>query len=1139
MENQSQVLDIFWILFSATLVLLMQAGFLCLESGITRSKNAINVAMKNAADFVLSFLLFWMVGFGLMFGQHDNSANQFEAFFYDIGQGEPFNSAFFIFQTMFCATAATIVSGAITERVRFQAYLFITLIIVAIIYPVSGNWAWGGALTGNDGWLAEMGFRDFAGSTVVHSVGGWVGLAALLVVGARTGRFKGGKVQNIPGSNPTLSLLGALFFIVGWIGFNGGSTLALNASVPGIIANTLLAATGGAISAYLFSKYYPISVEQLLVPVNGTLAGLVAITASANVVTATEAAIIGAVGGLVMLLIDVGMIKLQIDDAIAAVPVHLGAGIWGTLCVALFGDPELLGTGLSFKEQLLAQITGIVAIGLWAFLFALIIFMIINRLMPMRVSRQDEHIGLNVTEHGAPTELIDLLTVMQEQEKKADLSRRVPVEPFTEVGQIAMQHNRIMESLENAVEQTRAIVRDIRDGIMTFGNDGLITSCNPGAEKIFGLNAQAVIGKSFFSFISPEDKYIASANIPSEIKRMTLKLNQKRELTGLRSDDQPFNAEVTITEGQMGNIAQYIASIRDITERRKIQDQLYHEKERALVTLQSIADGVITTSYDGKIEYLNPIAEEFTGWSQADAQGEPFEKVFVARKETDGEIIQDILYRPLKYKQSIAESAAYTIYSKNGNSFIVKHTAAPIKNSHDEVIGAVVVFHDITAEQKMQMQLSYQATHDSLTGLMNRSAFEKQVVEHIQLAKSDREEHVLCYLDLDQFKLVNDTCGHVAGDELLRQVSHNLQNRLRRGDFIARLGGDEFGVLLHSCPLEKGITICNDLLETIRSFRFPWEDKVFSVGVSIGVVKIDAGIENLAQVLSWADTACYAAKDMGRNRVHVYEQDDRDLAERQGHMQWVSKIREALDQDRFRLYFQTISPINSNSELPIHYEIFIRMIDENSQIIPPGAFIPAAERYNMMQEIDLWVIRNTFSLMTSIKSLSKNQNMFAINLSGASVGDPSCHSIIKDYFTEYKIDPTNICFEITETAAIANLQYATRFIKDLRAIGCRFSLDDFGSGLSSFGYLKNLKVDFLKIDGSFIRDIVEDSTDEAMVKSINSIGHVMGLKTIAEFVETQEILDKLSAIGVNYAQGYHIDRPRPLEQLEGVFFVPR
>jgi Amt family ammonium transporter len=1139
MENNAQILDIFWILFSATLVLLMQAGFLCLESGISRSKNTINVAMKNAADLVLSFVLFWMIGFGLMFDLHDQDNYRLEGFFYDIGQGEPFHSAFFIFQTLFCATAATIVSGAITERVRFRAYLFITFVIVAIIYPVSGNWAWGGALTGNDGWLAEIGFRDFAGSTVVHSVGGWVGLAALLVVGARTGRFKDGKVQNIPGSNPTLSLLGALFFLIGWIGFNGGSTLALNADVPGIIANTFLAAASGAITAYVFSKSYPIAVEQLLVPINGTLAGLVAITASANVVTAMEAAIIGSVGSMVMLLIDISMIRLKLDDAIAAIPVHLGAGIWGTLCVALFGDPELLGTGLSFKDQLLAQLNGIIAIGLWAFLVSLILFMIINRLMPMRVSKHDEHVGLNVSEHGSPTELIDLLNVMQEQEKLTDLSCRVPVEPFTEVGQIAMQHNRIMESLENAVEQTRAIVRDIRDGIMTFGHDGLITSCNPGAEKIFGLNAQTVIGKSFFAFISPEDKFLASANVPSEVKSITLKLNKKRELIGLRSDDQVFNAEVTITEGQMGNKAQYIASIRDITDRRKIQDQLYQEKERALVTLQSIADGVITTGLDGTVEYLNPVAEAFTGWSLTDAQGQPFEAVFAARKESEGEIINDILYRPLNYKQTIAESAAYTIKSKNGNSFIIKHTAAPIKNSQDEVTGAVVVFHDITAERKMQMQLSHQATHDSLTGLMNRSAFEKQVAEHIKLAISDREEHVLCYLDLDQFKLVNDTCGHIAGDELLRQVSHNIRDLLRRGDFMARLGGDEFGILLHSCPLKKGITICNDLLENVRSFRFPWEDKVFSIGLSIGVVKIDAGVENLTQVLSWADTACYAAKDMGRNRVHVYEQDDIELAKRQGHMQWVSKIREALDQDRFRLYFQTISPINHSDELSKHYEIFIRMIDDNNQIIPPGAFIPAAERYNMMQEIDLWVIRNTFSLMKSASSLSKNQNMLAINLSGASVGDPSCHHIIKDYFTEYKIEPTKICFEITETAAIANLQHATTFIRDLRGIGCRFSLDDFGSGLSSFGYLKNLKVDFLKIDGSFIRDIAKDSTDEAMVKSINSIGQVMGLKTIAEFVETQEIMEKLSTIGINYAQGHYIDRPRPLEQLEGVFFVPR
>ncbi len=1136
-----QTIDILWLLISAILVLLMQAGFLCLESGVTRSKNAINVAMKNAADFFITFFIFWLCGFGLMFGDSTNGWIGGSHFLLDIGQGSAWEAAFFIFQSMFCATAATIVSGAIAERVRFRAYLLITLIIVALIYPVSGHWAWGGAMTGTLGWLAELGFIDFAGSTVVHSVGGWVALAAVLIVGPRSGRFKHGEVQVIPGSNPTLALIGALIFVIGWTGFNGGSTLELNETVPGIIANTILAATAGAIAAYLFYALNPEKyVDHLLIPINGAIAGLVSITASVHAVSAGETIIIASLGSALMLAIDKWMIRKGLDDAIGAVPVHLGAGIWGTLCVALFGDLEILQTGLSRSEQLLVQIQGILVIGLWSFLIAFVLLYTINRLNPLRVSHEDEEIGLNVSEHGAKTELIELLSAMREQEHSTDLSRRVPVEPFTEVGQIAAQHNRVMDALEQAVEQTQAIIRDIRDGILTFGKDGVITSFNPGAEQIFNINGQAIIGQHFSSLLHPDEPALSICRKQNNIQDACIALNQKKELLGLRADKDPFHMEVTISKGNLSQQEQYTASIRDISEKRIIEDQLFQEKERALVTLESIADGVITTNKQGKIEYLNAAAELFTGWTLADATGQAFSEVYQAHDEISGQQLGSILDQPLNQNLPISDSGTYNVHSRHGDQHTVQHTAAPIKNRNGRIMGAVVVFHDVTAARAMQKQLSHQATHDSLTGLMNRSEFEKQAAELITHASSGNEEHVLCYLDLDQFKLVNDTCGHIAGDELLRQVAQLIAGELRSGDSIARLGGDEFGILLRSCPIEQGVLACENIREAIKDFRFPWEEKQFSIGVSIGVVKIDAETQNLSQLLSWADTACYAAKDLGRNRVHVYEPEDIELAKRQGQMQWVSRIRQALDRDQFRLYFQTIAPTASTKNRGGHYEIFIRMIDENEGIIPPGAFIPAAERYNLMQEIDLWVVKNALAWMGDHSRQGKNPvELCALNLSGASIGDPACLSAIKNYFRRYDVQPELVCFEITETAAIANLRSATKFIKDLKAIGCRFALDDFGSGLSSFGYLKNLKVDYLKIDGSFIKDIDRDTTDLAMVQSINSIGHVMGLKTIAEFVESETILETLRDIGVDYVQGHHIDRPRPLEQLDGVTFMPR
>ena len=1135
-----EILDILWLTLSFTLVLLMQAGFLCVESGITRSKNAINVAMKNAADLVVAIFLFWLIGFSLMFGSSTLGLVGSGHFMTAVGPDSAWLASFFLFQAMFCATAVTIVSGTIAERVRFNGYLILSTLIAALIYPISGHWAWGGALSGDAGWLAAYGFVDFAGSTVVHSVGGWVALAALLVVGPRRGRFVDGKPQPIPGSNAPLALLGLLFFVVGWIGFNGGSTLALNEQVPGIIANTILAAMAGGLATYVACAVRPaLCPDPLLIPMNGVLAGLVSITASCHAVTTAEAVVIGAIGGLVMLIVDHLMIRAQLDDAIGAVPVHLGAGIWGTIAVALFGDPLQLGTGLAMGEQLLVQLLGIVAIGLWAFTLAWFLIRLYNRYRPLRVTPEAEEAGLNVSEHGARNELVHLLEAMDQQERASDLGYRVPVEPFTEIGQIAARHNSVIEALEKAVMQTRTIVRDIRDGLVTFTRDGILTSFNPGAEKVFGLAAEMAIGRSFCELIHAE------ASIPctrgnSADPLAALPLGEPSELLGRRDDGSPFFMEVTVTESQHGGTPQYTALIRDIHDKRRIEEQLFNEKERALVTLESIADGVITTDQDGLVEYINSAAEALTGWRRVDAIGQPFTRIYQIRDDNLSDDSGRMLDRVLSGHTVIAETSALNLVSRDEIEHAVMHTAAPIYSQRRDVIGAVIVFHDVTSARALQQQLSHQATHDALTGLLNRSAFETMASELLGHARTESGEHMLAYLDLDQFKLVNDTCGHIAGDELLRQVALLLKAQLRTGDTIARLGGDEFGILLRQCNVEHGVQVAEKIRTAIHDFRFPWGDKQFAIGVSIGLANISADTEGLSQLLSIADAACYAAKDLGRNRVHVYQPNDMELAHRQGQMQWVSRIREALDKDRLRLYFQTIAPTRRATSLSGHYELFVRMLDDDDNVVPPGAFIPAAERYNLMSEIDLWVIRNALAWIGDQQRRNPDTiRLCSLNLSGASVGDETCLNEIRDCFKRYRVDPRRVCFEITETAAIANLRLATRFIKELKTIGCRFALDDFGSGLSSFGYLKNLPVDYLKIDGAFIREIDKNEMDAVMVQSINTIGHQMGLKTIAEFVESQAIIDVLETIGIDYVQGYHIDPPRPLEQLEGVIFMPR
>ncbi len=450
--------------------------------------------------------------------------------------------------------------------------------------------------------------------------------------------------------------------------------------------------------------------------------------------------------------------------------------------------------------------------------------------------------------------------------------------------------------------------------------------------------------------------------------------------------------------------------------------------------------------------------------------------------------------------------------------------ALRLKSSHDHMQEKIL---EATAK------LSYQASHDMLTGLVNRREFEFRLERALGSAKNHGRTHVLCYLDLDQFKIVNDTCGHSGGDELLRQLTLLLHAKVRERDTLARLGGDEFGVLLENCSLETARDIAELLRQLVQDYRFVWNNKSFAVGVSSGLVVLNEESESVASVLSAADAACYAAKDRGRNCIHIYEPADSELLRRREEMQWVTRITRALEENRFVLYAQTIQPLGVQSESGMHFEILIRMLDENKvEMILPMAFIPAAERYNMMKNIDRWVISNAFIFLSDmiLSSPAGAINTYSINLSGASLSDESFLDFIKLQFDQQKVSPHNICFEITETAAILNLSVATEFMSELKKIGCRFSLDDFGSGLSSFSYLKNLPVDYLKIDGTFVKDMAEDPIDYAMVQSIHNIGHVMGLKTIAEFVENITVLNMLKDIGVDYAQGHWIGAPTPIHK---------
>jgi diguanylate cyclase (GGDEF)-like protein/PAS domain S-box-containing protein len=559
-------------------------------------------------------------------------------------------------------------------------------------------------------------------------------------------------------------------------------------------------------------------------------------------------------------------------------------------------------------------------------------------------------------------------------------------------------------------------------------------------------------------------------------------------------------------------------------------EELRHGQERADATLAAIGDGVIRTDVQGRIDYLNPAAEELTGWSRAQARGRRTAEIFRLVDETTHQPLADPVTGCLEEGVLVRSAGHALLLSATGQEYSVHHSAAPIRDAAGKALGVVLVFKDVTELRGMEREMIYLASHDPLTGLLNRREFERRLEGAVLSARLEEREHALLYLDLDEFKVINDTCGHLVGDEMLKQVTSLLRTGVRRSDALARLGGDEFGVLLEDCPTLRARQTAEELRRALRDFRFSFREQVFEVGASIGLVPIGPVSGDLAQVLSAADAACYVAKDRGRNRVHEYEPDDTGVAQHYGEMQWIQRINNAFEERRFRLYYQTVEPVAAGAgeaEPGGLCEILVRMLDRNGQVIEPTAFIAAAERYHLIGSLDRWVVRTAFGAIEEAQRTG-NQMLFALNLSGQSLSDESFLPFVLEQLRSRALDARRICFEITETAAMSRLGSALRFLSTLREKGCRFALDDFGSGLSSFAYLRNLPVDFLKIDGGLVQEMVADPVKRAMVESINQIGHVMGLRTIAEWVETKQALDLLREVGVDYAQGFWFSRTEPL-----------
>jgi diguanylate cyclase (GGDEF)-like protein/PAS domain S-box-containing protein len=536
---------------------------------------------------------------------------------------------------------------------------------------------------------------------------------------------------------------------------------------------------------------------------------------------------------------------------------------------------------------------------------------------------------------------------------------------------------------------------------------------------------------------------------------------------------------------------------------------------------------------DPKFTYVSEHYQEITGLAPERLLG-----------RTSQESLVDYIDKPEQWVQHYAdlethrpfEDVELTWMRSDGETRVLRNSGKPLFNEDGVFRGYRGVVRDVTEAHRMAEQIAHQASHDALTGLVNRHEFEQRLQRVLETARTEKTEHALCYLDLDQFKVINDTCGHAAGDELLRQLGILLREQVRDRDTLARLGGDEFGALMEHCSLHKAGRVANALRDAIQEFRFLWQGRTFSIGVSIGLVPITGASKSITAVLRAADTACYAAKDSGRNRIHIYHQEDAELTRRHREMQWVSRINQALEEDRFQLNAQPIVPVEHDDTTEgkgDHYELLLRMTDEEGRCVLPGDFMPAAEHYNLATKIDRWVVHTAFEWFARHPEHLQRLHLCAINFSSHSLGDEEFVGFVIRSFDRSSVPPKKICFEITETAAIANLEGATRCLKALKGLGCRFALDDFGSGVSSFAYLKYLPVDFLKIDGVFVKGIADNPMDLAVVKSINEIAQAMGKRTIAECVETKGILDKLKLgeLGVDYAQGYYIGRPRPIEEM--------
>ncbi len=656
-----------------------------------------------------------------------------------------------------------------------------------------------------------------------------------------------------------------------------------------------------------------------------------------------------------------------------------------------------------------------------------------------------------------------------------------------------------------------------------------ILYANSAAADLFGVERNTLLAKPVTDLFRPAYRALVRKTIEAHLK----------------GGDAPESIEVELINGhEHGQWAELFSRTitfagekamltvgRDVTHRKGMEASLGRGKLQARITLESIGEGVITTDTQGSIDYMNETAEILTGFNRSNGIGKRLEDLMVLIDEVDRKSLGDPVRKCLTERRRVSLGRRALMLTRHDDSECsVELTASPIRGPDGVLAGCVVIFHDVSEIRGLARQMTYQASHDALTGLINRGEFERRLEAALKSVQGEDVGHVLCYLDLDRFKAVNDTCGHLAGDNMLREIASVLREKVRDSDTVARLGGDEFGMLLVGCPLDKARQIADDCCAAVADYRFVWQDRIFDIGVSIGLVEMGQESGSAESVLSAADSACYVAKQRGRGRVHVYSARDEAVARQRGEIQWLQKLQIALKENTFELYTQPIISLAGRVAQGPALEVLLRMPTESGHV-SPKQFLAAAERYQLMSHIDRWVVQTTLAALASGAIRVPDQRSCSINLSGQTLGDDDFLEFVVDALDHTGVSPSQVCFEVQESSVVSNLDHAQRFINVLHGMGCRFALDDFGSGLGSFANLKHLSLDYLKIDGMFIRDIESDSVNQAMVAAMIKLARTLDFQIVAEQVEDQDSFEAVRKMGVDFVQGYAIERPQPLHAM--------